>query len=148
MPIAERTLTDFLQHSGRILPEVERGELKLRRRNGDSLVVLSERYWQALLTSFVTLAQAMRDIQDRCHCPPKEGVGEFALSWLSFLNEPERQECIRELSLAVVAAFEDGRFEDLTDTLAQWRATALATWDDAQKFQDYWESAPVEVGRP
>ena len=148
MPVAERTLTDFLQHSGQILPEVERGELVLRRRSGDALIVLSEKYWQALAKSLATLVEGIRDIQDRCHCPPVQRRRDFALSWLSYLSEEDRKECLHELSLAVLSAFEDGKFRELAETVAQWRATALASWDDAQKPEGYWESAPVEVPRP
>ncbi|MCL5108226.1 MAG: hypothetical protein M1401_05085 [Chloroflexi bacterium] len=148
MPVAERTLTEFLQHSGRVLPEVERGEVVLRRRDGDSLVLISQSHWEALAKSFTAVAEAARDLESRCQCPPAPRTGEFALSWLSLLSEQEQRECLRELSQALVAALADGKFESLVNTLAQWRATALATWDDAQKPTGYWEGAPLDVERP
>lgn len=148
MPVAERTLTEFLQHSGRVLPEVERGEVLLRRRDGDSLVLISQRHWEALVKGCTTVAEAALDLQSHCQCPPSPRAGEFAHSWLSLLSAQDRRECLGEISQALVAALEDGKFEALANTLAQWRATALATWDDAQKPEGYWEGAPVDVKRP
>jgi hypothetical protein len=148
MRVAERTLTDFLQHSGQILPEVERGGLVLRRRSGDALTILSEKHWQALAKYLATLVESTSDIQAHCQCPPVRIRRTLALSWLSYLGVEDTKECLHDLSLAVLSAFEDGKFEELTETLAQWLATGLAIWDDAMKPEEYWFNAPVEVPRP
>jgi len=149
MPATVRTLTDFLQHSGEILPEVEQGEIVLRRRNGDDLIVISRKHWEALSASLLALAGAHRTAQ--------AGSGEassqtewFALPWMSLLGKDDREACLRELTLAAIAALESGRFQPLVEAIAQWRATALATWDDARRQDEpgYREDAPSGLARP
>lgn len=131
--VASTTLTEFLQHSGRILPQVDQGEIILRRREGDDLVVLTRRHWKALSDSYLALAEAYR--QGRMDAPMR-GVSSptgFALPWLSLLAPEDQATCLDELSKATIAALQSGRLADLAFLLAQWRATALATWDDEQR---------------
>ncbi len=150
MPVAERTLTDFLQHSGRILPELDSGEVVLRRREGDDLVIVSRKHWEAFAASMRALAEAYRDARAECQGQGGKQREWFALPWMSLLLGDDQEACIRELTLASITAMETGKFVDLVEVMAQWRATALATWDDAQSqgLTGYREDDAIPLSRP
>jgi hypothetical protein len=129
---APPTLTDFLQHSGRVLTGVEEGEVILRRREGDDLVLLSHRHWKALTDSLRALAEAYDGMAGRGQ-PANRRRTWFALPWMSLLTEEDQAACVAELSHTAIAAIESGKLDDLSTVLAQWKATALATWDDERR---------------
>jgi len=43
MPVGERTLSEFLQHSGQVLPDLAEGEVLLHRRDGEDLILMTRR---------------------------------------------------------------------------------------------------------
>lgn len=143
-----RTLTEFLQHSGTILPEVERGEVVLRRRSGDEIVLIAEQHLRALEASLRVLAEAYRAGQPgEQQAPPRREW--FALPWMSLLHPDDQRACLDELTMTALAAVESGKFAALAETLAQWRATALATWDaDRQHDPSYGADEPLPLERP
>ncbi len=145
-----RTLTEFLQHSGEILPEVEHREVVLRRRSGDDLVIVSREHWQALEDSLRVLAEAYHHSRAADRSEAGEEPAWFALPWLSLLRPEDRQACVAELTRAALAALEAGRLPALAETLDQWRATALATWDAdrAADSPDSSADAPFPLPRP
>jgi hypothetical protein len=141
MAVSERTLSEFLQHSGRILPELSAGEVVLRRRDGEDLVVMTRGQNDALgtvLRLFVALATA------------DERAAETVLPWLAFLSDADRAACLRELGQTAAAAVVTGRLAELCDTLAAWRATGLAAWDDRRDREraGYDVDEPVAIPRP
>jgi hypothetical protein len=143
-----RTLTEFLQHSGTILPEVERGEVVLRRRSGDEIVLIAEQHLRALEASLLVLAEAYRagQLGGRQEQPRREW---FALPWMSLLPLDDQRACLDELTATALAAVESGRLAALAETLAEWRATALATWDaDRQRDREYDLDEPLPLERP
>jgi len=147
--VPTRTLTDFLQHSGQVLTELDEGEVVLRRRQGDDLVVLSRSHWEAVLSSIRLLAEAHRPAPTASSDATASRVW-LSLPWLALLEPEDRQACIEELTAAALAAVESGRLRTLADILSEWRATALATWD-ASRLRDrpgYFDDAPVSLPRP
>ena len=142
MPAAERTLTDFLQHSGEILPAVEQGDVLLRRRSGDDVVLVSRSHWQAVADSLRALAE------EHQHDAPT-GV-RFSLPWLSLLPAEEQRACLDELRRTAVPALESGHLAALADVLTAWRATALATWDEHRSRErvGYATDESVPLPRP
>src|SRR5688572_11594688 len=142
MAAAERTLTDFLQHSGDILPDVEHGNVLLRRRGGDDLVLVSRRHWQAIGDSLRALAEEQQ------HDAPT-GL-RFSLPWLSLLPAEEQRACLDELRRTAVPALESGQLSALSDVLTAWRATALAMWDEqrGRERAGYIADEPTLLPRP
>ena len=140
------TLTEFLQHSGRILPELEQGQVVLRRRQGDDIVVLSRAHWDALSASVLALAGSC----DWTEEPTAGGrPAASAPPWMALLRQEDREACLRELAVAAIATWESGQFRRLADLIAQWRATALATWDEEAQVQpEYREDRPLPLARP
>lgn len=147
---ATRTLTEFLQHSGKVLPEVERGEVVLRRRDGDDVVLVSREHWQALGDSLRALAEAQQRDRVRGGSEGEEPRGWFALPWMSLLHPDDQQRCLEELTATALAALETGNLAVLAETVARWRATAVATWDDDRRREqlDYLTDEPLPLPRP
>jgi hypothetical protein len=148
--VPSATLTDFLQHSGRILAEVEQGEIVLRRRVGDDLVMLTRRHWEALSESFLALAEAYRQTQVEKRPDDTRAPLRFALPWMSLLTPDDQTACIDEVTKATVVALDTGKLADLATVIAQWRATALATWDDQnnRNHPEHWLDEPQPLRRP
>ena len=148
--MASRTLTEFLQHSRQVLPELDEGEVVLRRRQGDDVVMLSRPHWEAILDSVRLLAEA-RQVQAQANRGPVTSPPAWlSLPWLALLEPEDRDACIQELASTALAAVESGRLRPLAEALEVWRATALAVWD-ARRAADrlgYADEAPVPLPRP
>ncbi|GEM_PF-2809532 len=120
MAVRERTLSEFLQHSGQVLPELADGEIVLRRRDGEDLVIMTRRQSEALQTVL------------RAYFALADGDGsavQTALPWLSFLSTGDRAACLRELREVGAAALHSDKLSRLAETLYAWEATGLAAWD-------------------
>ncbi len=121
MPVEEFTLTDFLQHSGKVLPKVAEGEVLLHRRDGEDLVLTTSSQMEALeatLRAFMSIT---------------EGETERAATgfpWFGFLDPADQVECLRELRQGANAAMLTGRLSQLEEIIDEWRATGLAAWDE------------------
>ncbi len=141
MVAKEHTLSDFLQHSDQILPDLASGEVVLQRRSGEDLVIMTRGQSAALASTLrVFVSLHSRGLQS----------AESVLPWLALLDPRDRDACLRELGEVAVAAVLTGQLRDLQDTLYQWEATALATWDarHAGVAGSQPEDEPVPIPRP
>lgn len=141
MPAAERTLSEFLQHSGRVMPEIEEGEVVLRRREGEDLVLMTRRQNEALhVTARVFFALAAGGL----------GAVEAIIPWITLLSPTDRKAFLQELREIGAVALQSGRLGRLADVLYAWEATALATWDEERDRESLGsrDEAPVDVPRP
>lgn len=136
---SDRTLSEFLQHSGRLLPEIEQRDLVLRRRDGEDLIISSKRHRDALQT---TLALLLRVASG--------GRAADAISWLGFLSASDQEACQKEIFEATKGGLSTGQLNVLGDVLAAWQATALANWDDRQRQLSGTEDVdePLPLSRP
>src|SRR5712691_8882939 len=136
---SERTLSEFLQHSGRLLPEIEQRDLILRRRNGEDVVVSSKRHRDALQT---TLALLLRVASG--------GNVADAIPWFGFLSNHDQESCLKEIFEATNGGLSTGQLSVLGDVLSAWQATALANWDDRQRQLSGIEDVdePLPLSRP
>ena len=162
MTLPEHTLTEFLQHSGTLLPEVERGGLLLRRRDGEDLVVMTRGQSEALHDAVRALAGAVleglesasRQAKGAGVASPAAGQRVLALfPWMAYLSERDRIACLREIGEVASAAVGAGRADRLEEVLAEWRATGLAAWDEKRlRERDdrdaYRVDDPVALPRP
>jgi hypothetical protein len=139
--VSERTLSEFLQHSGRVLPELAAGEVVLHRRDGEDLVLMTRRQREALNTMLRTFVAAASDDLT---------AASATLWWLRLLDPEDQQACLRELRQTTIVALATGQIEQLADALHGWEATALAVWDERRSRErggyDEWD--PVVVPRP
>ncbi len=144
MTTTEHTLTEFLQHSGRVLAQMERGGVVLRRRDGEDLVVITRGQSEALNETVRALAGVVLASEDRLTA---------ILPELSFLSAADQIACLRELSEVASAAVATGELHHLEETLAQWKATNLAAWDEKRlrertDYADYLVEDPQPLERP
>jgi hypothetical protein len=147
--MAEHTLTDFLQHSGRVLADVGRGSIVLHRRDGDDLVVMTRGQSDALSTAVRVLAAAA----PRPSGAAADEAAAAVLPWLVFLSAEDRAACLRELGEVAGAAVATGHLDRLEELLYQWEASALAAWDDLRlrertDYDEYVRDEPVPLARP
>jgi hypothetical protein len=145
MAISEHTLSEFLQHSGEVLPGLERGEIILRRRDGEDLIVMTRGQNDALATTLRVLAGMVRG----------NGTEQATaiLPWFAFLSSRDQKRCLEELGRVASAAVANGELSRLEETLYQWESTGLAAWDDQRlrersDYDDYAPQEPVELARP
>jgi len=139
--VRERTLSDFLQHSGQVLAEVAEGEILLHRRDGEDVVLMTQGQREALGTALrVAFALTSHDT---------EAVTAI-LPWLAFLALADREGCLRDLREVSAVAIHTGRLSRLEEILYTWEATGLAAWDDLRNRQraGYADEEPIEVPRP
>ena len=141
MAANERTLSEFLQHSGRLLRELEEGEVVLRRRHGEDLVLMTASQREALHTLSRTFLTVIGS--------DPEASAEV-LPWLRLLAPQDRQPCMEEVRDIAAVALDTGRVGRLAESLRAWEATALAAWDAELNRQrtGYEEDAPLPLDRP
>ena len=135
----EKTLSEFLQHSGRLLPEIEQRDLILRRRDGEDVVISSKRHRDALQTTVSLLLRLASG-----------GNVADAVPWFGFLSMHDQASCLKEVFEATNGGLETGRLSVLGDVLSAWHATALANWDDRQRQLSGIEDVdkPLPLPRP
>ncbi|MBI3973675.1 MAG: hypothetical protein HY332_20565 [Chloroflexi bacterium] len=144
MAVSEHTLTEFLQHSGRVLSDVEQGEIVLHRRDGEDLVVMTRGQSEAMSTVLRALAAL---------AVGGESQVVAVLPWLAFLSPHDRATCLRELGEVANAAVATGRLSYLEDALYQWETTGLAAWDEQrlrerEEYAEYTRDEPQALPRP
>jgi len=141
MPAKEFTLSEFLQHSGRVMPALEEGEVVLRRREGEDIVLMTRRQSDALretMLAFFALSTG------------EPHAVETIFPWLVFLTPIDRDGCIRELREVGAVVLQSGQLSRLAETIYSWEATALAAWDEQrQRERVGWDADnPIDLGRP
>ena len=141
MAVSERTLSEFLQHSGEVLPDLLEGEVLLHRRSGEDLVLLTKKQRDALQLTLHAFLRAAHG-----------GTGEVshAIPWFGFLSGSDQEACLDELRSVALGALESGRLAQLVETLYSWRATALAVWDERQRRRRSGDDVdePLALPRP
>ncbi len=141
MAVRERTLSEFLQHSGQVLAEVAEGEILLHRRDGEDIVLMTLGQREALGTA-LRAAFALTSNDDQAITA--------ILPWLAFLDSVDRAACLRDLRDVSAAAIHTGRLSRLQENLYAWEATGLAAWDDLRSKQrvGYADEEPIDLPRP
>jgi hypothetical protein len=141
MAISQRTLSDFLQHSGEVLPQLEQGEVLLHRRNGEDLVLSTKTQRDAVQVLLLTFMRAANG-----------GAGRVAaaVQWFGFLSDSDQEACLKDLREVAAVWLETGRSAELIETLHAWRATALASWDSRYQRANALDEPdePLSLARP
>jgi hypothetical protein len=140
LAIRESTLSELLQHSGRVLSDVEEGEILRHRRDGEDPVLMTRRQSDALRTTFE--AFLARSIGSAAAMNP-------VLPWLTYVSPHDRDACIGELREVGAASLQTSLLSRLAETLYAWEARELAAWDERRNRErsGHLSDAPVDLPR-
>jgi uncharacterized protein DUF6247 len=107
----------------------DRGDVRVRRRDGATLLLTREERASSTAEGAVTAARALRNLL--VHVDPQTAatalIEEFP--WTDVLPEQDRTQFVTDFVRAVQASAEMGQWTALTHTVREWRATAAAHTD-------------------
>jgi hypothetical protein len=129
MPV-ETTLTDFLRRSGSVLEQVDVGDVRLQRRDGQDLYLKRADREEAAHESLAAAGSLLvRMLQNADTAELLREVVADALPWARFLPDGDRASFLGEFARTLEAAAEIDNFTPVGTLLRQWRTTAQA-WAD------------------
>jgi hypothetical protein len=146
-PAATRRSSDLSKHSAKVFAEAEDHPVTVTRRDGESLVLMSQREADAraeLLSIAATLlAAALEDGPLTEHMASR-------FPWMYALRVEDRDECARDLIDAARASFATHQPHLVITTLTSWRetATAIAAGLGVQTVEWIDEDEETAVERP
>ena len=123
LPAATRRSSDLSKHSAEVFAEAEDHPVAVTRRDGESLVLMSQREADArdeLLQVAATLISVT--LEDG---PLAERMAS-QYPWMYALSAQDRKECARDLVDAARASFSTQRPQLAIAQLTSWRDTATA----------------------
>lgn len=123
LPVAIRRSSDLSKHSAEVFAEAEDHPVTVTRRDGESLVLMSQREAEAraeLLQIAATLITVT--LEDG---PLTERMAD-RYPWMYALGAQERKECARDLIDAARASFSTQQPHLVITKLTSWRETATA----------------------
>ena len=152
MTIIQHSFSHFLRSSGSVLEEVEHGDVRLDRRDGEDVVLVSARREDAIRESFDmsvrTLAVLFRSVEVRALAM---SAFEEALPWVGWLSENERSEFVDSFLSTSQACKSTGNYEPLTKLLGRWKASAQIAHDPelaAILYSDRGKDEAISLSRP
>ena len=109
----------------------DEGDVRVRRRDGVTLVLTREDRIESAAEGSVTAARALRNVL--AHLPP--GVAARALvdefPWVDLLPPDEQAQFVHDFARAFQASAELGRWHLLAQSIREWRSTAAIYADPA-----------------
>lgn len=122
-PVATRRSSDLSKHSAEVFAEAEDHPVTVTRRDGESLVLMSQREADAraeLMHIASTLISVTLD-----DGPLTERMAS-RYPWMYALSDQDREQCARELLDAARASFSTQQPHLAITQLTSWRETATA----------------------
>jgi hypothetical protein len=145
MTTATASFTELLRSPNEVTGRVAGGDVIIRRRDAEDLVLTTVARDQArsISVEVVTrlLADALEDDVVRRHIAKR-----VALPWLRFLPVVEREAFYRELFECVIGSVELGTMAPVAQLLADWQATAAVHADPA--LAEHMRRPAVAEGAP
>ncbi|WP_216893068.1 hypothetical protein [Nocardia alni] len=109
----------------------DKGDVRVRRRDGASLLLIREDRAQTQSEGSIIAARALRNIA--VHLSPEVAVGgvldEFP--WVECLPKSEQRQFVVDFVRAFQASAELGQWDVLAQTITEWRSTAAIYADPA-----------------
>lgn len=147
----DTTWSFLLRHSGEILDLVERQDVRLQRRDGEDLLLVTvereEGIREGLDVAARVLQVAAQDPEIR-----RELAGSVVsgLEWSRFLPREDRESLVDEFADTVRACVELGHFQPLGQLIREWKATAAVHADPSlvEALRAPAEPGAGEVSRP
>jgi hypothetical protein len=109
----------------------DRGDVRVRRRDGASLLLVREDSATSAADGAVSAARALRTAL--AHLPAGDAVDVLVeeFPWVSLLPESDRLHFVLDFVRAVGASAELGKWSVLAQVLVEWKATASVYADPA-----------------
>ncbi|MQA96001.1 MAG: hypothetical protein GEV11_15605 [Streptosporangiales bacterium] len=109
----------------------ERGDVRVRRRDGASLLLVNEDRASSAAEGGAVAARALRNAF--AHLPPEDALESLSeeFPWVDVLPAAERTRFATDFVRAVGASAELGQWSVLAQALVEWRATAAIHTDPA-----------------
>lgn len=152
MTITQHSFSHFLRSSGSVLEEVERGDVRLDRRDGEDVVLVTagreDSIRESLDMSVRTLAAVFRSPGLRA--PAMTAIVE-ALPWVGWLSKVDRLEFVDSFLNTSQACRSTGSYEPLKRLLNRWKASAQIVHDPelaALLYADRGDDEEVPLSRP
>ncbi|AZN29113.1 prevent-host-death protein [Flaviflexus salsibiostraticola] len=123
LPVATRRSSDLSKHSAEVFAEAEDHPVTVTRRDGESLVLMSQREADAraellqIAASLITVS-----LEDG---PLTERMASL-YPWIYALSTEDRERCARDLIDAARASFSTHQPHMVVAKLTSWRETATA----------------------
>jgi PHD/YefM family antitoxin component YafN of YafNO toxin-antitoxin module len=134
-------LTDFLRKPKQVIEMTESGPVRISRRDGADLVVISADELEQTQRGFALAGQLLRGEQEFGDLS-KALASQFA--WVALLSETEREAFATEIRDQLWSAVQLGKYTALLRTFNRWLETADAyasglprgTGEDLEWFED------------
>jgi hypothetical protein len=138
--------SDLSRHSARVFAAAEVRPITVTRRDGASLVLMSEREAQARDDLLAMAARMIAvAIDDRGTLAERMAV---QFPWMLALNDEDQAACAADLMRAARASFATGHAHLAAAEVTAWRETATAVVAGLGSTSVEWLDAPVPVERP
>lgn len=152
MTIIQHSFSHFLRSSGSVLEEVEHGDVRLDRRDGEDVVLVTARREEAIRESFDmsvrTLSVLFKSAEIR---PLAMSAFEEALPWVGWLSDSDRAEFVDSFLSTSQACKSTGSYEPLTKLLSRWKVSAQIVHDPelvAILYSDRGKDEAISLSRP
>ncbi|MER6944420.1 hypothetical protein ABT294_10385 [Nonomuraea sp. NPDC000554] len=139
----------FLRGPSQVLPSLDNADVVLERRDDENLILMRAERFEAGTASLRIAARALAIVARRNSDLAEEVLAE-ELPWVTWLPDPERHECVRELLGHLIAGADTGELLPFGRALASWRSTAIV-WSDpqlARELQGPFPGDGPDVPRP
>src|ERR1051326_1558478 len=113
----------FLRSPSQVLLALEESTVILERRGESNLVLMQEESADAAETGMQLMARSLAILNRRYPELAEEVLAE-EISWLHWLPESCRSECVKELLADLVAGADTGLLMPFIRDLSAWRSTA------------------------
>ncbi len=149
--MVEHTFTHMLRNSGDVLTEVERGDVVLRRRDGEDLFLGLRSREDSLREALGVVSRALliATLDDKLRQQIFGGL-TTALPWAMFVPDKEREDFFAALIRTAAACVDIDAFEPLARLIEGWRAAAEvhANPDLVQLLSEEHPGPAVPLSRP
>ncbi|QGH69306.1 prevent-host-death protein [Pseudactinotalea sp. HY158] len=122
-PVATRRSSDLSKHSAEVFAEAENHPVTVTRRDGESLVLMSQREADAR-TELLHIAAALISVTLEDGPLVERMAGRYP--WMYALSTRDREQCARDLIDAARASFSTHQPHLAIAKLTSWRETATA----------------------
>lgn len=141
-----RKSSDLSKHSAEVFAAAEREPISISRRDGESMVLLTESAaaeQEALLDVAAHLLAAITTVEG-----PVEAQLAHAFPWMHALSPAHQAECAHQLLHLAQAALSTGKSTRFFIELESWRESAMAISAGWDKAETEWLQTPAPVGKP